>query len=56
MNKNSKQDNEITFDDFDYKKNEILNQIDFLGENCDGVVAIGDKDFPSENRERCERK
>ena len=46
LNKKSKQDNVITIDDFEFKKNEILNQIEKLGESCDGIVALGDKKFP----------
>lgn len=46
LNSNSKQDSIITIDDFESNKNQIIYQIEKLGESCDGVVAIGDKDFP----------
>lgn len=46
INRNSKQDNIITIDDFKFSKNQILNQIEYFGESCDGIVAIGDKEFP----------
>ena len=46
LNKNSKQDGLITVDDFETRRNKIINQITFFKENCDGVVAIGDKNFP----------
>lgn len=46
INKNSKQDDEVTFDDFEFKKTKIINQLDKLEEFCDGIVAIGDKNFP----------
>lgn len=46
INRNSKQDNIITIDDFKFSKNQILNQIESFGESCDGIVAIGDKEFP----------
>ena len=46
INKNSKQDDEVTFDDFEFSKTQIINQLDKLEEFCDGSVAIGDKNFP----------
>lgn len=46
LNDKSKQNDLITFDDFEFKKNQILDEIETFGESCDGVVAIGDKDFP----------
>lgn len=46
INKNSKQDDEVTFDDFELSKTKIINQLDKLEEFCDGIVAIGDKNFP----------
>jgi len=46
LNSNSKQDDLITIDDFDFTKNQIINQIERFEESCDGIVAIGDKDFP----------
>ena len=46
LNKNSKQDELITTDDFEFNKNQIINQIEIFQESCDGLVAIGDKNFP----------
>ncbi|WP_415060629.1 DNA-processing protein DprA [Flavobacterium sp.] len=46
INKNSKQDELITIDDFEFDKNQIINQIDKFQDSCDGLVAIGDKNFP----------
>lgn len=46
INKNSKQDELITIDDFEFDKNQIINQINKLQDSCDGLVAIGDKNFP----------
>ena len=46
LNNSSKQDDIITIDDFDFNKNQIINQIEKFQESCDGVVAIGDKHFP----------
>ena len=46
LNSNSKQDNLITIDNFESNKKIIMNQIEKLGESCDGFVATGDKNFP----------
>ena len=46
LNSNSKQGDLVTVDEFELDKNKILNQIERFGESCDGVVAIGDKNFP----------
>jgi DNA processing protein len=46
INSNTKQDELITFDDFEFNKNQIINQIETFDESCDGLVAIGDKNFP----------
>lgn len=46
INKNSKQDELITIDDFNFDKNQIVNQIEKFQDSCDGIVAIGDKNFP----------
>lgn len=46
INSNTKQDELITFDDFEFNKNQIINQIEKFGESCDGLVAIGDSNFP----------
>jgi DNA processing protein len=47
INSNSKQEELITFDDFEFNKNQIINQIEIFEESCDGIVAIGDKNFPN---------
>jgi len=47
LNNNSKQEELITIDDFEFNKKQITNQIEILGESCDGIVAIGDKNFPN---------
>lgn len=46
INSNTKQDELITFDDFEFNKNQIINQIEKFEESCDGIVAIGDSNFP----------
>ena len=46
LNSNSKQENLVTIDDFEFKKSQLKNQIERFEECCDGIVAIGDKDFP----------
>lgn len=46
LNQRSKQDHLITIEDFEESKNRILNQIACLEEYCDGLKAIGDKNFP----------
>ncbi|MBK8497055.1 MAG: hypothetical protein IPL50_20155 [Chitinophagaceae bacterium] len=43
---NSKQDEQITLDDFEFSKNQLLNRLGGLETFCDGLVAIGDKNFP----------
>ncbi|MEO7978925.1 DNA-processing protein DprA [Flavobacterium sp.] len=47
INNSSKQDELITIDDFEFNKNKIINQIEIFQESCDGLVAIGDKNFPN---------
>lgn len=46
INNKSKQSEPIDFDDFEYEKNQVIKQIELFGNSCDGVVAIGDKEFP----------
>lgn len=46
LNSNSKQEELITIDDFEFDKKKIVNQIEKFQESCDGLVAIGDRDFP----------
>ena len=46
LNNNSKQESLISFDDFEYSKNKIVNKLDLLEDCCDGLIAIGDNHFP----------
>ena len=46
LNTKSKQIDSITNEDFEFEKKQVVNQIEKLEDSCDGVVAIGDKDFP----------
>jgi DNA processing protein len=46
LNNRSKQDNLITIEDFEARKNQILNKITCLEESCDGLIALGDNAFP----------
>jgi DNA processing protein len=46
LNNNSQQDEIITIHDFEFNKTKIINQVEKLEESCDGIVAIGDKNFP----------
>jgi len=46
LNNNSKQEELITIEDFELDKNQIKNQIEVFQDSCDGLVSIGDKDFP----------
>ncbi|APY11082.1 DNA-binding protein [Seonamhaeicola sp. S2-3] len=46
LNTKSKQFDLITNEDFEFEKKQVVNQIEKLEDSCDGVVAIGDKDFP----------
>ena len=46
LNNKSKQEKEITIYDFELNKNQILEKVLNLGDSCDGIVAIGDKNFP----------
>lgn len=46
LNNDSKQDELITIDDFEFNKSQILKQLEIFKESCDGIVAIGDKNFP----------
>lgn len=46
LNSKSKQVNKVTFDDFEEQKEKIIEQLSDFKESCDGLVAIGDKDFP----------
>lgn len=46
LNTKSKQNEEITIEDFEFNKNQILEKLSNLGDSCDGLIAIGDKNFP----------
>ena len=46
LNNKSKQPKEITVDDFEFNKNSILEKVLNLEDSCDGLIAIGDKNFP----------
>jgi len=46
LNKDSKEQDQITLEDFDKRKKLIENELWKLEEHIDGAVAIGDKDFP----------
>lgn len=46
LNNNSKQEKSITIEDFEFEKKAILNAIEDFQDSCDGIVAIGDKNFP----------
>lgn len=46
LNNKLKQDDLVTVDDFEFNKNQLLEQIEVLENFCDGIVAMGDKKFP----------
>lgn len=46
INSKSKQIESVTVSDFKFEKTQVINQIERFEDSCDGVVAIGDKDFP----------
>ena len=46
LNEKSKQSEIVTVDDFEFNKTQIKEQLSNLKDSCDGLVAIGDKDFP----------
>lgn len=46
LNSKLKQVNKVTFDDFEEQKEKIIEHLSDFKESCDGLVAIGDKDFP----------
>jgi DNA processing protein len=46
LNDNTKQNDLITIEDFEYNKKQIITEVEILGESCDGIVAVGDKKFP----------
>jgi DNA processing protein len=42
----AKQNATVTLDDFEFEKTKIMNQLNKLEDFCDGIVAIGDQNFP----------
>lgn len=46
LNYKSKQNEEVTIDDFESRKYEIKEKLHNLEDSCDGLIAIGDKNFP----------
>ncbi|MBD3831517.1 MAG: DNA-processing protein DprA, partial [Arcobacter sp.] len=46
LNDKSKQNEVVTIDDFESCKYEIKEKLHNLEDNCDGLIAIGDKNFP----------
>lgn len=46
LNNHSRQKQPITVDDFESEKYERKEQLAYLEESCDGLIALGDKDFP----------
>lgn len=46
LNNKTKQSKIIRADDFEYKKDQIKNELSIFKDCCDGLLAIGDKNFP----------
>jgi len=46
LNNKTKQDGTITVNDFELKKNQISDQLSAFENSCDGLLAIGDINFP----------
>ncbi len=46
LNNKSKKNEIVTVDDFEFKKNQIKDQLYNFEDSCDGLMAIGDKNFP----------
>lgn len=46
LNQNTRKSELVTIDNFENRKDTIRNQLESLEEFCDGIVAIGDKNFP----------
>ena len=46
LNNKSKQTDEITFEDFENRREQIIEQLNKFSDSCDGIIAIGDKNFP----------
>lgn len=46
LNSELKSNETITVDKFELKKNQIIDELKDYSDNCDGITAIGDKNFP----------
>jgi len=46
LNSKSKQSETVTVGSFESKKNQIKDELSNFEDNCDGLIAIGDKNFP----------
>ena len=46
INNHPKRNDLITIDDFETQKSHVISEIEKFGDSCDGIVAIGDKNFP----------
>jgi DNA processing protein len=46
LKEKSKQNGKITVDDFEKEKKQLTNRFDNLEECCDGIIALGDENFP----------
>jgi DNA processing protein len=46
LNENSKENEKITVDNFEFVKKQLKKRIDAFENCCDGVVALGDENFP----------
>ena len=51
INAKSKEKSTITYDDFEFEKNKIIQTLESFEDSCDGVVALGDKNFPQHRGE-----
>lgn len=46
LNSKTKQDNDVTVDDFELRKCQIFDKLQDIEDVCDGLLAIGDINFP----------
>lgn len=46
LNSKLKSNETITIEKFELKKNQIIDELKDYSDNCDGITAIGDKNFP----------
>ena len=46
LNNKSKQNTTITMNDFEFNKNKIKKQLSNFEDSCDGLIALGDNNFP----------